>query len=144
LNLQQQLKQIEAKLKSKYIPSAMQTEVAWASKTTMQKHLIEDVYNVYDSQYENKYHMGGLLDLENIETKMIDNNTLRIENIRKDEESGRLVAPVIESGIGYYNSHLDKLIGARPFVERTADELRSGVAREALRKGLIRNGLDIK
>ena len=143
-SLADQLKLIEQKLKTKYIPSAMKKEVSWESQTTMQKHVVSDVYDVYDSQDENKYHMGGLLDIENIETKMIDNNTLRIENIRKDEESGRLVAPVIETGKGYYHDWLDERIGKREFVKETANELRNGKAKDALKKGLLRQGLNVK
>jgi len=86
--------------------------------------------------------MGGLLDRENIETKMIDDNTLRIENIRRDEESNRLVAPIIESGKGYYTDWLDERIGKRPFMEESAKELKSGVAKNALIKGLRRQGVN--
>jgi len=122
----------------------MKKEVSWESQTTMQKHVVEDVYDKYDSQYDNKYHMGGLLDIENIETKMIDDTTLRIENIRKDEDTGRYVAKVVETGKGYYTDWLDDLIGERPFVKQTADELRNGKARDALKLGLIREGLNVK
>ena len=122
----------------------MKKEVSWESQTTMQKHVVEDVYDKYDSQYDNKYHMGGLLDIENIETKMIDDNTLRIENIRRDEDTGRYVAKVVETGKGYYTDWLDDLIGERPFVKQTADELRNGKARDALKRGLIREGLNVK
>jgi len=122
----------------------MKKEVSWESQTTMQKHVVEDVYDKYDSQYDNKYHMGGLLDIENIETKMIDDTTLRIENIRKDEDTGRYVAKVVETGKGYYTDWLDDLIGERPFVKQTADELRNGKARDALKRGLIREGLNVK
>ena len=122
----------------------MKKEVSWESKTTMQKHVVEDVYDKYDSQYDNQYHMGGLLDIENIETKMIDDTTLRIENIRKDEETNRLVAPVVEYGKGYYTDWLDERIGSRPFVEQTADELRNGKAKDALKLGLLRQGIDCK
>ena len=143
-SLQQQLDLIISKIQKKYIPSAMKKEVSWESKTTMQKHVIEDVYDKYNSSYDNKYHMGGLLDIENIETKMIDDNTLRIENIRKDEESGRLVTPVVEFGKGYYTDWLDERIGARPFIYNTFEELKNGKALIALKKGLLRQGLNVK
>ena len=122
----------------------MKKEVSWESQTTMQKHVVEDVYDKYDSQYDNKYHMGGLLDIENIETKMIDDTTLRIENIRKDEESGRYVANVIETGKGYYTDWLDERIGERPFIHNTFEELKNGRAVIALKKGLLRQGLNVK
>jgi len=110
----------------------------------MQKHVVSDVYDQYNSQYENQYHMGGLLDIENIETKMIDDNTLRIENIRKDEESGRLVAPVIEYSRGYWTEELDQRIGKRPFIHNTFEELKNGRALIALKKGLLRQGVNCK
>jgi len=45
-SLADQLKLIEQKLKTKYIPSAMKKEVSWESQTTMQKHVVSDVYDV--------------------------------------------------------------------------------------------------
>ena len=141
-SLAEQLKLIEQKLQKK-IKSALEVETSWESKNVVQEKVI-DAYDMYDSQYENKYHMGGLLDRDNIETKMIDDNTLRIENIRKDEDTGRYVTPIVETGKGYWNSYLDQIIGPRPFILESYKELKNGKAKMALLKGLRRQGIDCK
>jgi len=141
-SLAEQLKLIEQKLQKK-IKSALEVETSWESKNVVQEKVI-DAYDMYDSQYENKYHMGGLLDRDNIETKMIDDNTLRIENIRKDEDTGRYVTPIVETGKGYWNSYLDQIIGPRPFILESYKELKNGKAKMAILKGLRRQGVDCK
>ena len=143
-SLQQQLLEIEKKIQSK-IKSAMQNELSQQSKTTIQMHVVTDVYNVYEpTSYSRSYDQGGLLDRDNIETKMIDNNTLKVKNIRKDELDGRMVDKVIEYGKGYWTQTLDDIIGARPFIHNSFIDLKNGKARDALKRGLIREGLNIK
>jgi len=133
---------IELQIQKK-IKSALEVETSWESKNVVQEKVI-DAYDMYDSQYENKYHMGGLLDRDNIEIKMINDNTLRIENIRRDEDTGRLVTPIIESGKGYWNSYLDQIIGPRPFILESYKELKNGRAKLAILKGLRRQRVDCK
>ena len=143
-SLQQQLLEIEKKLQKK-IKSAMQNELSQQSKTTVQMHVVEDVYNVYEPKsYSRSYDQGGLLDRDNIETTMIDDNTLKVKNIRKDELDGRMVDKVIEYGKGYWTQTLDDTIGARPFIHNSFIELKNGKAREAILKGLRRQGVDCK
>jgi len=143
-SLQQQLLEIEKKIQSK-IKSAMQNELSKESKTVMQMHVVTDVYNVYEpTSYSRSYDQGGLLDRDNIETTMISNNTLKVENIRKDEETGRMVDKIVEYGKGYWTSYLDDLIGARPFIHESFKELASGKAKLAILKGLRRQGVDCK
>ena len=72
------------------------------------------------------------------------NNTLRIENIRRDELDGRMVDKIIEYGKGYWTQTLDDIIGARPFIHNSFIDLKNGKARDALKRGLIREGLNIK
>ena len=123
----------------------MKKEVSQESKTVMQIATVEKVYNAYEpTHYNRQFDDGGLLDRDNIETTLIGNNTLKVENIRRDEETGRLVTPIIESGKGYYTQELDDRIGARMFVEETAKELEKGKAKEALKRGLLRQGLNVK
>ena len=143
-SLQSQLLEIEKKIQSK-IKSAMQNELSKESKTVMQMHVVTDVYNVYEpTSYSRSYDQGGLLDRDNIETTMISNNTLKVKNIRKDEETGRMVDKIVEYGKGYWTSYLDDLIGARPFIHNTFEELKNGKARDAIKRGLIREGLNVK
>ena len=144
-SLQQQLNAIINKIQNTYVPSAMKKEVSQESKTVMQIATVEKVYNAYEpTHYNRQFDDGGLLDRDNIETTLIGNNTLKAENIRRDEETGRLVTPIIESGKGYYTQELDDRIGARMFVEETAKELEKGKAKEALKRGLLRQGLNVK
>jgi len=144
-SLQQQLNAIINKIQNTYVPSAMKKEVSQESKTVMQIATVEKVYNAYEpTHYNRQFDDGGLLDRDNIETTLIGNNTLKVENIRRDEETGRLVTPIIESGKGYYTQELDDRIGARMFVEETAKELEKGKAKEALKRGLLRQGLNVK
>lgn len=143
LNLNQQLKIIEQKLQTK-IKNALQSEVAETSRQTMKNHLETDVYSQYTpTTYERKYSDGGLLDDNNIQTTMVNETTLKIENIRRDEKTGRLVAPIIEHGIGYWGG-LDAIIGERPFVRETSKELANGKAKNSLKQGLVRQGLNVK
>ena len=134
---------IESQIQKK-IKSALEVETSWESKNVVQEKVI-DAYDMYNPlTYERQYHRGGLLDRDNIETKMINDNTLRIENIRRDEESGRLVAPIVEFSKGYYNSYLDQIIGPRPFILESYKELKNGKAKLAILKGLRRQGIDCK
>jgi hypothetical protein len=51
---------------------------------------------------------------------------------------------IIESGKGYdWSSTLDDIIGARPFVRNTRNELKNGKAKGYLKQGLIARGLKV-
>jgi hypothetical protein len=130
------------------INNALDTNVKETAKETMQLHIQRDVYAAY-SPYSTDgktphYERTGQL-LQDVEGHLIDNNTLVIEDTRS--ENGRDIVKVIEEGKGYqwgYKRNLDEEIGARPFVENTYVELASGLARESLKQGLKRQGLDVE
>jgi len=126
-SLAQQLRIIENRLRSKYVKNAMQKEVSEESRDLTVEHLVNDVYDAYKSQYDRQYDMGGLADEDNILTTMINDVTLKIEDVR-----------------GYWSEELDDTIGKRPFIENTAKELRNGKARNALLRGLKRQGVNCK
>lgn len=130
-------KQLEKELQ-KRIKKVMSKQVKNMTKSTMQNHVIEDVYNQYIPE---SYVRTGQL-LKDIDTKMVDNNTLSIESVRRDGEKD--VSSIIESGVGYSTPELDAKIGARPFTERTKDELASGKFKQTLKDGLQSEGLNIK
>lgn len=149
-SLEQQLLGIQKKLQQK-IKQSMMNEVSRASHQTMRDEIIMEVYNKYTSNaeepYQRRYDQGGLIDDHNIQTKMIDNNTLKVENITTDYQTGRNIVGVIESGTGYTwkNSEIYHMQPfPRSFVERTFEILKSGVAVSALRKGLQRQGINCK
>ena len=143
-SLAQQLRIIENRLRSKYVKNAMQKEVSEESRDLTVEHLVNDVYDAYKSQYDRQYDMGGLADEDNILTTMINDVTLKIEDVRRDEKTNRLVAPIVEYSKGYWSEELDDTIGKRPFIENTAKELRNGKARNALLRGLKRQGVNCK
>jgi|SRR5579875_3158218 len=126
------------------IRNALETEVKKVAVQTMQSEVVTSVYDKYTpTQYERT---GGLAQEQNIKSTLINDNTLEIENVREDEETGRLVAPVVESGTGYTwkESQIYKRQPfPRPFVENTAKDLEGGLAKKALADGLKRQGLDV-
>lgn len=139
------MKELE-KLINKKINNALKNEVAKVARNTMKEQVIEEVYDRYKpKEYERT---GGLYQDKNIKTTMEDDNTLTIENIRRDEDTGRLVAPIVEYGVGYewedskiYNMQPYP----RPFVAKTAKELEEkGLAKKAMKDGLKRQGLDVE
>jgi len=143
------LKKIKEQLQDK-IKIAMEDEVAKKSREVMKRHLITDVYDKYTPggklPYIRRYEDGGLLDDSNIVTEMINDEILRIENITTDDfDKNRYLSKIIETGIGYTWKDSDiykKQPFPRPFMENTADELENGNARDALKKGLKRQGIN--
>jgi hypothetical protein len=122
---------------------ALETNVAEKTKETMQFHIQTDVYKPYTPR---EYERTGKL-LQDVDVTLIDNNTLIIEDTRNDEpdvENGRDVINVIETGKGYSRISIDDEIGERPFVQNTYDELANGLARESLKEGLKRQGLNVE
>jgi hypothetical protein len=126
-------------LNKKYINKALSTDVEKVARKTLKEHVVEDVYDAYDSNYQRT---GGLLQDRNIDSKMENDNTLSIRSTR--EENGRDIAYIIETGEGYNPSHLDDVIGERPFHEETYKELKNGLAKKTLAEALKKQGLDIK
>lgn len=123
--------------------SVLKQEIAKTVVKKMQKHIQEDVYDVYDPvMYERKGYNGGLIADDNIEITVVDDNTISVENIRFDGD--REVAEIVESGMGYifdfpYNGV------PRPFTENTRKELQeTNILEIEMKKGLTRRGLDVK
>ncbi|MBE7897184.1 hypothetical protein G7L40_00470 [Paenibacillus polymyxa] len=109
----------------------------------MKEKVQEEVYNVYTpTMYERQKEHGGLTDDENIVVNMIGNDTVSIESRRMDGDKN--VGQVVETGAGY--DHEFAYSGRpRPFVEKTAEELRNTNAHvAALHKGLVRQGLNVE
>lgn len=142
------LKELERFLQ-KQINNALQNEVKNEVEETMRDHIQKDVYEAYTPystdgktpHYERTYEL-----LRSIESNLIDNGVLSVENTR--HEGNRNIVSVIEYGQGYqwgYVRNLDEEIGARPFVSNTRRELeQTNKHVEALKKGLKRQGVDVK
>jgi hypothetical protein len=132
-------KELEA-LINKKIRLAMEEDLAKQARMTLKEHVVEDVYSKYEPSMYTR--TGGLLQDRNIDSHMIDDNTLSVRSTR--EEDGRDIASVIEYGKGYSFDGLDERIGARPFHEEAKKELANGLAKESLKRGLKKQGLDVK
>lgn len=123
------------------IQMAMEGVVADTAKAFLSDAVETEVYEKYEpTMYVRRGMNGGLADPENMEARYdADTMTLEVEDVRRDEESGRLVAPVVESGRGYdYFSP-----GSRPF-HRAAEKnmAESGELERALNYGLQQAGFD--
>lgn len=121
-----------------YVGSAAVLKIADAVET--------EVYGKYDPvMYERRKGNGGLSDIspENIVVEYdAGTKTLTVTDMNRDEATGRLVAPVVESGVGYqYNVD----IGPRPF-HKVAEErmISDGDFEEALEFGLKSQGFQVE
>lgn len=139
------LDQLFKHIESTCIKSAMEQEVEKVARDTLKLNVDEEVYKKYNSKAKNPYkRTGGLKEDKNIETKMEDDTTLTIRSIRS--ENGRDIAKVIEDGEGYTWVHSEiykRQPFPRPFHEKTAEMLEKGLAKDALKEGLKRQGLDV-
>jgi hypothetical protein len=130
-----------------FIEVALETSTKPIATETMQMHIQKDVYAAYtpystDGKTPHYERTGKLL--QDVEAK-VEGNTLILEDTRS--ENGRDIVSIIENGGHYdwgYKRNLDQEIGKREFVKNTYDELASGLARESLKQGLKRQGLDVE
>lgn len=127
---------------NKKIKVAMETEVNKVARNTLKEQVVEEVYDKYDpSMY---VRTGGLLQDKNIKSEMIGDNTLTVRSTR--EENGRDIAEIIEYGVGYEweDSRIYNMQPfPRPFHAEAQKELANGKAKNALKKGLQAQGLNI-
>ena len=141
MSLAQDIAAFEARLNNA-IHATMQAQVADTAKAAMQEALDEKVYGAYEpTYYQRKYKAGGLADPENMETEYDRATmTLTMENVRRDEVTNRLVAPVVESGRGYNYYSLPP----RPFHAYTEELMGNGLFEQALEYGLKQAGFTVK
>lgn len=132
---------------NKQIGNVLKNEVAAKVTEVMQEEIKTTVYGNYSpTQYERQYYDGGLLDDDNIETVLVNNNTLVVENTRNDH--GRNVAQVVEEGIDYEwtNSQIYKEQPfPRPFTQNTFESLqKSNELKLSMKSGLNKSGIDAR
>lgn len=120
---------------------AMEGAVADLAKATMQQAVDDIVYKGYTpSGYLRRKDDGGLRDIENMETEYDrDTMTLTLTNVTRDYHySGtkeRLVAPIVEKGVGYTwkESEIYALQPfPRPFNAYTEKMMENGLFEQAL------------
>lgn len=89
-------------------------EVTDKAKEYLADAIQSEVYDKWDPKmYIRQKTNGGLQDPSLMEATLEDpiNHILTVQDVRRDDHTGRLVAPVVESGEGY--NYVD--IPARPF-----------------------------
>lgn len=124
---------------------AMQGYVAAAAEKTLQDAIQSEVYDAYTPKvYERRMYDGGLIDMsrDNLEENYdAAEKLLTVRNINRDDFTGRLVAPVVESGIGY--TFVD--IGPRPF-HKVAEQrmISDGTFDEAMQAALTARGFIVR
>jgi hypothetical protein len=150
------------KLLKKVAKKALETEVAKTAEEVMKDKIdseVYDAYTPYSSDGETPHYERTYKLRESTKTEMIGDTILMLYNDRFDEDeqiskenafyhdSGRYIPSVIESGKGYewgYERDLDSEIGARPFGEKTYEELKNGEFKKALIRGIKEQGIKAK
>lgn len=141
MGLDEDLAAFEARLDAA-IQSAMETEVTEAAKSTLQESVYTQVYDKYQPKmYLRAGDFGGLSDEQEMEAEYDPlARKLTVTDMRRDEDDGRLVAPVVESGRGY-RYRLRPNPGPRPFHSVAEAEMGNGLFEAALAAGLRRAGM---
>lgn len=124
------------------LSDVLKNEVFEAIREEMQEKVQTVVYDQYDPR---DYQRTEKL-MRDIEKSMLDENTLIVENTRRDGD--KEIVPIIEYGVGYtwgYVRNLDEEIGPRPFVEETRKSLQnSDKLKNAIKNGLRMRGFTVK
>lgn len=140
------LEQLINNLKNQ-VKEVAQNECKEIIRKTMQKHIDSDIYDKYDpTQYDRRDMDGGFIADENIDIDINSSNNgvnITATDIATgvDDAYGKPIIGIIETGIGYTWSHQPP---ARPFLERTAEELKGGKLEQALKNGLKKRGINTK
>lgn len=135
------------------IRKAMEGPVTTAIKGAMVTAIDKEVFLKYSpSEYKRRSKSGapgGLQDWNVMESNYDPSTmTLEVQNMSRDDESGRLIAPVVEEGVGYQWE--DSRIYAkqpfpRPFHKKAQEiAIQTGNVGAALRYQLKEDGFDPK
>jgi hypothetical protein len=159
------LAQLEAHV-NKIMRDALNTEVAQLVKNKEQEKVITEVYDKYKPSspnqepwiYERRGTRDGLADQKNMKHKVKSlgkgSLELSVENKTKGKDDKYQISDLIEYGDGYNgmeydwkdnrDNTADQYLQARPFQEKTMESIeQSGEHIKAMKKGLIRQGLDV-
>lgn len=134
-NLSELKKYVDARVKE-----SLKDDVAPVVKEKMQQNIETMVYS-----YEPKrYNRTGQLkeDIDILEVK----EGVAIVPARTDEDSGKYIPSVIETGVGYdYTGYGYEYEQPRPFVHETKEDIvREGIHKSELIKSLKNKGFDIR
>ncbi|WP_339198585.1 hypothetical protein MKY95_10165 [Paenibacillus sp. FSL P4-0176] len=121
------------------VSKALNSNVAQTIKTVMKDKVQDEVYDPYTpSVYQRTGRLGSE---DSMESKLINDDTLIVENVRSDGD--RNVAEIVETGKGYtYDFQYSGI--PRPFTEATREELRNtGAHVAALYAGLKQQNIKV-
>lgn len=123
----------------KQISQSLEKDVAFEGRDLMREHIQKDVYEQYTpTHYDRTWEL-----INSCDSSMETNDALELTNTRQGK-NGNDVPYVIEYGKGYTYSHLDEVIGARPFMKKTYEDLAKGRAKLFLRNAFIKRGFKIE
>lgn len=151
------IKDLEKYLTGTVFKSALELETADEIEKTLQKHIQKDVYDVYTPKvYVRREGNGGLIDSENIISKLVSEGTLSVTNetrpnpyARDGATTNKDLPELVEFGHGYKEYLYDypsdpAFFLERPFTENTVKELQETKAHvKAFKRGLLREGIKI-
>ena len=137
------------------IHRAMEGPVTDSVKAAIVEAVQTEVYDAYERgdflpyiRRDEVGKSGGLQDWNVMESKYDPSTmTLEVQDRSRDDDTGRLIAPVVESGSGYQwkKSEIYKTKQARPFHEEAQNMVvREGMFSDALRYQLKKDGFDPK
>lgn len=139
------------------VGKAMEGYVADAVRAAIASAVESEVYSekVYKRSEDHPYvrrdetgKPGGLMDWNVMEANYDPSTmTLEVQNRSRDDDTGRLIAPVVESGHDYQwkKSAIYKTKQARPFHQKAQElAIGTGLVRKALAKSLTESGFKVK
>lgn len=136
----------------KDVKKTIENEVSNKIKETMKQRVQEDVYDEYDpTQYIRRREDGGLLDDDNIKSKVKSKNnnlSLEITNETMSDSHLKRLDKVIEYGVGYeweYSKIYKMQPYPRPFISNTREQVTDeNIHINTLKKSLKSKGYDIE
>lgn len=127
----------------------LEGEVAEGAKAAISEAVQTEVYDAYSpTEYDRRGLQGGGLADTSVMIARLDPfaHELTVTDESRDNDSGRLIAPVVESGQGYEwgNSEIAYCRMPRPFHEVAEERFaESGEFEEALARGLEKQGFEV-
>lgn len=134
------IKELEKIINTK-LKEVMSNEVLNETKKAIQEHVEQDVYKAYSPiVYKRTLELKNPDNMIPTITETSNEVELEVENIAHGDE--RDVVRVVETGVGYYGN-LDSVIGARPFMTLTQEDMEKGRFEKSLKKGLENRGIKV-
>jgi len=145
MGLREDVAMAEAKL-NLAIQQVMEGQVADLARDAMTQAVETEVYDAYTPiKYQRRRSRDGGLQDTTVMAQHYDpvTRTLTLENLSRDNRSGRLIPPLIEEGKGY-RMHQQDAPFPRPFHAEAERLMGEGLFEDGLADGLARMGYQVK